>query len=310
MTRLQKRCFLFSVTLHGALLAVLVASSAFRPKPEETDIPILTMIPANILDRAGADGGGPAATPPQQSQPAPQMMQAPRPQPVRRAQPAPPKPVVQEKTVEPEQPVEPKHQAVEPEPTPKDTSESEPAPKPRHKPHEIHPDFTPASTVTSKAKTKAKLAEEAAAEEAQAAEASAATQARMRGAIRSALNNLAKGVQNSGAQGTVVDLPGQGGGEAFAGYETVIYNVYFHAWVAPDSVASRTAATGVKIVVARDGTIISSEIVNKSGDSALDKSVARTLRIVTRLPPFPAGAHDEQRSFIIVFKPTTTEGSG
>ena len=72
-------------------------------------------------------------------------------------------------------------------------------------------------------------------------------------------------------------MPGQGGGEAFVGYETVIYNVYYHAWITPDSVADRLAATDAKIVVARDGTILSAEIISKSGEPALDRSVGKSI---------------------------------
>ncbi len=60
MTRLQKKCFLLSAGVHGLLLVILVGSSAFRDKPVTKDIPILmTMIPAKILDQAGAGGGSP-----------------------------------------------------------------------------------------------------------------------------------------------------------------------------------------------------------------------------------------------------------
>ena len=92
-----------------------------------------------------------------------------------------------------------------------------------------------------------------------------------------------RGVKSSGAEETVVDMPGQGGGEAFVGYETFIYNAYYHAWITPDSVADRLAATDAKIVVARDGTILSAEIITKSGEPALDKSVERALRAVTKI---------------------------
>ena len=105
-------------------------------------------------------------------------------------------------------------------------------------------------------------------------------------------------------------MPGQGGGEAFAGYETVIYNVYYHAWITPDSIADRLAATDVKIVVARDGAILSAEIIKKSGEAALDRSVGKVLRAVTKLPPFPASAHDEQRSFLLRFNLDAKEASG
>jgi TonB family protein len=283
MTRLQKKCFLFSVGMHGLLLVILLGSSAFRDKPETRDMPIFTMIPANILDAPGAGGGSPApAVAPQPPQPAPPVVQ---PQP----------PAAQQQTPQPVERPQPREPVAEP---------TEPAlrkvvVKP---PHEIRPDYTPATAANLKPKTKPAATP--------AVESSARAEARRLRQAAEALDALASGVRSSGAKGTVVDMPGQGGGQAFAGYETVIYNAYYHAWTTPDGVADKLAGADVKIVVARDGTILSAEIVNQSGEPALDKSVERVLRAVTRLPPFPASAHDEQRSFLIRFNLEAKEGSG
>jgi TonB family protein len=195
----------------------------------------------------------------------------------------------------------------EPDPEPareRDITEESDA-KPAHKHHEIQVDLTPASSITRKRKS-------AATDSTASSEFSSSStdSRRVRSAIASALDRLAVGVQTSGAQATVVDMPGQGGGEAFAGYETVIYNAYYHAWTTPDSIANRQAVTDVKIVVARDGTIVSAKIVNKSGERALDKSVERALDAVEKLPPFPAGAHDEERTFLIRFNLDAKEASG
>jgi TonB family protein len=175
--------------------------------------------------------------------------------------------------------------------------------KPPRNTHEIKTDYTPASSITHPKKPKTS--------ETVVAESSSRDEARrLRQHVANSLATLATSVKSSGAKGTVVDMPGQGGGEAFAGYETVIYNYYFHAWITPDSIADKLAAAEVKIVVARDGTIISAEIINKSGEPALDKSVERALRAVPKLPPFPASAHDEQRIFKIRFNLEAKEGSG
>jgi TonB family protein len=283
MTRLQKKCFLISAGMHGLLLAVLLGSSAFRDKPVTSDMPILHVIPANILDEAGAGGGSPEpAVAPQPAAPVaqPQPPVAPQrpPEPAQRPQPRQP-------VAEPTQPaLLPKKVAVKP-------------------PHEIQPDYTPATVANQKKKvqTTATATDDSS---------SRADARRLQKRIAQSLDALATGVRNSGAKGTVVEMPGQGGGDAFAGYETVIYNVYFHAWNTPDGVADKLAGADVKIVVARDGTIISAEIINKSGEPALDKSVERVLRAVTRLPPFPASAHDEQRSYLIRFNLEAKEGSG
>lgn len=310
MTRLEKKCFIASVGMHGLLAVILVASSAFREEPPSKDLPVLTMIPANILDGEGAGGGSP--TPTVAPQPQPQTQPAPAPVPV-----APPRLAEPVKQVKPIEPAEPAH-AMEPivpvhRTEPRVVETSEPVvdhgalPEKRvTRHHEIQPNFTPV-TVTH---TKTHATQTADTTSETTASSSSRYSARERRDIATALNDLARGVRNSGAQGTVVDMPGQGGGEAFAGYETVIYNVYFHAWATPDGIADKLANTDAKIVVARDGTILSAEIVNKSGEPAMDRSVDRVLRVVTHLPPFPASAHDEQRTFLLRFNLEAKEGSG
>jgi TonB family protein len=295
MTRLQKKCFLFSTGMHGLLLVILVGSSAFRDKPVTKDIPILTMIPANITDDPGAGGGSPqpAVAAPQQPQSA---------QPMARPQPA--QPVAQQQPVAPPRPVEPVQR---PEPRKIEQESKLPALQPQKvatKPtHEIQPDYTPATAVTHKSKVKT-------APTASDESTSRADARHLRQQIAQSLDALATGVRSSGEKGTVVDMPGQGGGEAFAGYETVVYNAYYHAWITPDSITDRLAKADVKIVVSRDGTILSAEIISKSGEPALDRSVERALRAVTRLRPFPPAATDEQRSFLIRFNLEAKEGSG
>jgi len=305
MTRLQKKCFLISAGMHGLLLAILLGSSAFRDKPETSHIPILTMIPANILDAPGAGGGSPepsVAPPPSPSQPQPQP--APpvvQPQPHVAQQP-PPKPVERPQPREPVERPQPREAATEP---------TEPVSLPKKttakRTHDIQIDFTPATVTSRKTKVKPAPTDTASDESASSSRADARSR---RQELAQALEALATGVRNSGAKGTVVDMPGQGGGEAFAGYETVIYNAYYHAWSTPDSVADKLAGADVKIVVARDGRIISAEIIKRSGERALDRSVENALQAVTRLPPFPAGAHDEQRTFLLRFNLEAKEGSG
>jgi TonB family protein len=289
MTRLQKKCFLFSLGMHGLLGVIVLGSAAFREKPAAKDIPILTMIPARILDEAGAGGGSPEpAVAPQPAPPAPPVVQTPQPV-------APPHAA--------ELLERPKPREVSKEPAPQPLVAKEVVTNPVHKAHEIRPDYTPATSAAHKSKTK--TTESATAESSSSAEAR-----RLRREIAESLDALASGVKSSGAKGTVVEMPGQGGGEAFAGYETVIYNAYYHAWITPDSVADKLAGADVKIVVARDGTILSAEIIKNSGEPALDKSVGRVLRAVTKLPPFPASARDEQRSFLIRFNLEAKEASG
>jgi len=180
-----------------------------------------------------------------------------------------------------------------------------PVAKPSAKPtprHEIHPSYTPATGVTNNKKTT---------ETTEAAQSASAAEAKRLRQVEQSLSQLSSVVQSSAAEKTTVDVPGiGGGGEVFAGYNEVVKSIYYRAWITQDSVADRVAAPVARIVVARDGTIVSAELVTPSGDDSLDKSVDRALRRVTKLPPFPAGAHDEERTFRIRFSLDVKKASG
>jgi TonB family protein len=276
MNRLQKKCFLFSLGMHGLVaVTILLASAGFRDRPQTSDLHIMSIIPANIVDRAGTGGGSPSVT---LNQPPQQLRQA-----------APPAPIEHVQRPAPREPERIERPA--PEPKKSDDAALQPTPK-AHKPaHEIHPTYTSASD----AKTSKKP------EKNQSRESSTQAESQRLKDIQESLNQLANGVKNSGAASTIVDVSGIGGGEAFAGYRDVIFNAYYRAWVTPDSVTDRTASADAKVTIARDGTIRSAELVRPSGNGALDKSVERALRSVTKLPPFPASARDEERTFTIQF---------
>jgi TonB family protein len=298
MNRIQKKCFVFSVGLHGLLAVILLGSAAFRNDSEQTNAPILSLIPANILDQAGAGGGQPApASPAAQAVMTPQPPAQPVATPPRtEAQPAPPRPVPR---AEPQQP---KANPEETRPVvAAETSATLPAKT--HRQHEIHPTFTPVGKNSDfPKKENAQLSSKTL---------SSRSEARRLKDIENSLDHLASGVQTSGAGRTVVDVEGiGGGGEVFAGYSDVVRSVYYNAWIAPDGGASKTAAPEARIVVARDGSIISADLVGPSGESALDKSVVRVLGAVKKLPPFPASARDEQRTFRIQFSLDLKQATG
>jgi protein TonB len=305
MTRSEKKCLAFSLGMHSLLALILIGSAAFESMPQQSNLPILNMIPARILDNAGVGGGSPTAEPPPpQPQPiAPAQAQSqPQPQPVAPPKPAPPELVKR---------VEPKPERVEAKPVerelPAPTPRAElPSPKPIRKAHEIQVDYTPNTAESSqRAKPKTDEAENASA----SAAATARAEARRDRAIQQALQSLESGLEVKASQRTVVDTKGDGG-ESFADYNTVVRSIYFKAWTTPDNVANKLAEAKVKLVVARDGTILSAEIVDPSGEAGVDKSVERVLRAVTRLPEFPAQSHDQQRTFIILFNVEAKEASG
>jgi TolA protein len=167
--------------------------------------------------------------------------------------------------------------------------------------HEVHPSFAPAN----------RAATPKSAENSQAAQAASQAELNRLRQAEESLTKLASGVQTSAAEKTTVDIPGLGGGgELFAGYNEVVKSIYYRAWITQDTLADRVVNPVARIVVARDGTIVSAELTNPSGDPALDRSVERALRAVPRLPPFPAGAREEERAFRIRFSLDAKKASG
>jgi TonB family protein len=92
-----------------------------------------------------------------------------------------------------------------------------------------------------------------------------------------------------------------GGGVAYANYAQMVKTIYERNWHPPGETSRDDAVVTVKIVIARDGTIRSSRIIGRSGDSGVDASVEATLRRVTKVRPFPDGATESTRTYTIGF---------
>ncbi len=313
MTRLQRKCLVVSLCFHGVIMGALVVTAAFRSEPVVTGETVLTLISPNIVDKAGV--GGERGAPPRSVQPAPvaptPVAPAPAPAPPApriRPSPSPTPPVVHPLPTE----TSPALRSAEPTKTsrlssPRQTKEdtkvataksSETAPK-----HVITPDLTPSSSAGRAASRNATSAASAAA----SAAAAQAEKNRLQ-EIRNALSEMAS-IDSKEPASKVVPLPGLDGGESFANYGTAIISLYYHAWT-PGEVTSKNAVVNVKIVVARDGSIISVEFVSKSGDAAYDRSVQRALDAIKSLPPFPASTTDAQRGFLMRFTPELKESAG
>jgi len=289
MNRLQKKCLIGSAGFHLLLLVILIVGPAFlasRKKPAD-DMTVLDFIPAMAVDAKMSGGGTPNATPPP---PQPVTPPAPAPQPQVQPQPQaePPKPV--EPAPQPEKtfleklftPTPPK---LEPEPV--DAPEKTEAPKPKHT---IEINTTKVKRTSKPDETK--KADAQAEERAQARIA----QERRAQAVASALQSLHANLSSS----TKIAIPGPGGA-SYANYAQIIKSIYTQAWIAPDDAEDDEATTKVSITVARDGSIISAQVIDESGSAPVDRSVRDTLNRVQSLPPFPEGAADDQRTFIISF---------
>ncbi len=277
MNRLQKKCLIAVAGTHLLLVVLLLCSGFITSKPKVDDSQVLDVIPAKLIDAAFNSGVKGAQPPP----PTP-MVKPPEPQ---QPTPEPPKPEV--KHVEPPKPVEP----VEP---PKDVKSPDAIePKPKPKPHPIEVNLKPVvhkptPTVDNSA------------EERKAAEAAEKETKRLAEAKARAFRNAARSIRENTSTSTTVDMPGDST-VAYANYASIVKSVYTQAWRPPDDAANDEANVKVSVTIANDGRVISARIIERSGDGGVDRSVQNTLDRVHDIAPFPDGATEKERTYIINF---------
>ena len=278
MNRLQKKCFIASAGVHSFLALLLVFGPGFiSTRSKSDDLPILDFVPVKTVDALISGGGNPKAQLPPAA-PAPQ------------AQPAPTPPAPQplpEKVREPQP-------AKEPEKEVKPAKMEEESLEPSKKKIEIS---TKLVSRNQEDKTEAKTrAEEKAREDAKRA-----ADARRRLA-RQVIGQAAENIGNELSGSTTIELRGPGGGGVpYANFLQAVKTRYANAWVVPDGVTDDQATTTASVIIARDGTVISSQIVRRSGDSVVDQSVQATLDRVTFAAPLPEDAKENQRTVTINF---------
>ena len=287
MNRVQKKCLIASLALHALLCVILLVGPAFLSSNQKaSDQPTLQVIPSKIVDSLFSGGGNPNAKPPtaqRVAEPPPPAQQTDRiPDPI----PTPPQ-IRQE-----QKPPEIKQEAIE-----------KPAPQ--------KSGIKVSSTVVKraaekdtedKARADAEAKAKAQAEAKTRAKAEADARRRATQQLESRLNSAFESLSKNLSSGTTVEPLGPGG-EAYADYGQVVKSYYDQAWIDPEDVSADAATVKVKIVIRRDGTVIADPITHRSGVPALDKSVQNALdRVRLRsLPPFPEGAKESQRTYIINF---------
>jgi TonB family protein len=173
---------------------------------------------------------------------------------------------------------------------PDDTPAPTPAPKPvKH--HDIS--LTLVERTAPKKHVHDTTAEDEAAAEAKAERAEARRRAL-------AFDRVTHSLDSNLSGSTDVSVPGPGS-QSYANYGQIVKSIYENAWNPPDSADNDEASPKVRVVISRDGSVISAHIIEPSGDKALDESVQRTLDRVTFIRPFPDGATENERSYIINF---------
>jgi TonB family protein len=287
MNRLQKKCLLVTAGFHLLLLLILVVGPGFfTPKNPVNDLPVLTAIPSQAVDALLSSGVKAAPPPPPTPKPVvvtpPTPVQAPLPTPT----PTPPAPkpapsMMEElKTFFRPTPVKP-----EPSLRPDELKLSEKPVKPKE--HKVDISLKEVHT-TIKAHTPDDS-------KAQAREEKRLRDERLR-VIREAQKDIAKNASSS----TEIAMPGDSSAD-YANYGQIVKSVYDQAWHAPDHAANEDANTKVKVVIGSDGHVISAEIIEPSGDDAVDRSVQRTLDNVQFIHEFPEGSKEKSRTYIINF---------
>ncbi len=278
MSRLQRKCFLASLLGHAALLVLLGVSAGFStaPPPQTEEVVLLTFIPDRLVDAPVAGGGTPPTAPP---------------------------PAARQPVVTPPPPPEPVKPKPQPAPEPPKTSPTgeKPAPEPRRK---IEVNLKP---VVRQPETAARDRAREEAEARRRAEAERLARARQTQWAR-AVENLSRNLTSS----TAASVPGTGGA-TYASYTSYVDLVYRQAWapLKPREISERALTVVARVVIARNGDVVLSEIKRRSGHEAMDRSVRAALdRVRTIGRPFPEGARDDQREFEIEFHLEPTPGTG
>jgi len=281
MDRTQKKCLLASTGVHLLLGLILVFGPAFASsKRASDDIPILDFVPVKTVDALMSGGGYRDGRPPA---PAPVAHTPPPP-----AQPPPP--------VEKRRDPEPLKEAA-----PKENSESlvpSTQPKPRF---EISTNLVTRKRDSNDAKTRA---EAKARDEARA-------QAETRRQLARQIGKVAERIGEEVSASTSIKLLGPGGGGVpYANFLQAVKTVYQDAWVVPDGVADDQATAVASVTIARDGTVLRSHIVSRSGIPLVDHSVQAVLDRVKIAAPLPDDAKENERTVTINFNVRAKQGLG
>jgi colicin import membrane protein len=288
MNRLQKKCVIGTVGIHLLLLVILIVGPAFyNQQPKMDDTQVLDMIPANLVD-AAVNSGVQGAQPPPMPKPV-------TPQPPQQQQLFPPPKIVQPPTPAPAPTPAPEPVRT---PSPSLLKEFEDYFKSKPEPA-VKPDLTPEKKPTESTQPKIQISLNKVSRNSVKNTGQENTAQNQR-----AVNNALRSLSHSLSSATTVDMPGNSSA-AYASYASVVKSVYEQALRSnlPSQVAGNSEVTKVRITIANDGTVISSEVISPSGDPAWDDAVQRTLDQVKFIAPFPDGAAEKQRQYTLNFNP-------
>ncbi len=263
------------LVLGGLIISVGIQPPVEPPKPKPLQLTSASRIEALLAARAQSQEEAREVEP---AQPTPQPDPEPKPQPHPKPKPK-PLPQTQPKV---ETKPQPKKDSPKPTPAPK------PKPKPKPQKRVIRPNLEKVSRqnpLTSKR-----------------AERKPAPQPDPNAQFQKNVQNKLQAIRQNLSGTSTIQVPESSGSPLDAErYARWVRDRYENSWTRPDAAQKASATVSVKIVVARDGTIISETISRRSGDPLLDASIERALKLVKRLPGFPDGLQEPQTEFTINF---------
>jgi len=181
----------------------------------------------------------------------------------------------------PPKPKQPEQKKVQPKPKPKPVP---PKPKPKKITPEPKPKPKPKIRVNLNSNVRKPDAQKDTAKRARQAEAKRQT----------ALNKLQAKLSGR----TSVNVPV--GRYASANYESLIRKKYMDATIHPGAIGGDPVVK-VRLVIARNGTVLSARVTGKSGVASWDRSVQKVLDRVKFIKPFPEAMKGSQQTFSLNF---------
>lgn len=312
MSRFEKKCFVGSATFHGLLLLVFLFGSAFASKDKYVDIGQVITMTATTTDQLVNTGGNPNVPRAESPPPAPAPLAPPPPAPPQPTPPEPKQEVVKHEEPKTKKEKEPKVKETEKGDLPiKTTSKKES--KDTAKDSVAKPSLTKNTVRRSNDVVIAQqrmAAERAAREADRKYQQEVANWKAQQQQLANAVDGVVGGTGRALGKSTVVEVGGPGG-EAFVNYGSLVREIYERAWqVSPDLADDDSSATA-RIIIRRDGSVLSASLYQRSRNASLNRSVQRALDAVGDIgKPFPAGAKEAQRTFTIEFNLKTRRAVG
>lgn len=290
------------------------AEAAAPTGPEVSTTPPEALAPTPPV--ASTPAPPPTPPPPPQSKPAEVTPPPPEPPAIEKAEPTPPpKPKQTTKKVDLKATPKPDKSKTTPPPEPEKQVVESPKTPPKKPQTDIdlsnvvvrkNDDLRKKAQAREAAERKAQEEAQKRAQEEAYANAVAAAEKRQ-AALQSSLRTLGTGFSTD--KGVAIEVGGPGG-FAYANYAAYVKKAYDTAWLVSPSLGDSDTTAEVAVTVLKTGEILNAHIVRRSGMAGLDKSVETALARVRRLPPFPEGAREEQRTFNIRFNLKAKRSAG